>query len=350
VNWKRIVLILVGVAAIVGTFVFFLPKLASYSEVWDVVQTLSWPWIIALIAVTALNIATFAPPFMVALPGLRFWRALEMTQASTAISIAVPAGTAAGIAGSYGILRSWGFDGRAIARALTLVSLWNQFCNLLYPVLAIFLLTAYGEQAPFLATAAFIGVAALGVLIAGFVVLLLSDRLAYDIGEVARRFANWTLGKVRRGPVSWGGANFESFREEAGDLLKHRWLPLTLASLAGSLSAFLVLFTCLRALHVPASQVDFAEAFAAWAFVRLIGTIPITPGDIGIVEAGLTTALIAFGGNNAGVVAAVLVFRFLTMVPTLLLGLLTAATFRRHRGEVKEVPADAPPEPPTQIV
>ena len=90
----------------------------------------------------------------------------------------------------------------------------------------------------------------------------------------------------------------------------------------------------LRALGVPATQVNFEEAFAAWAFVRLIGTVPITPGDVGIVEFGLTTALIAFGGNNAGVVAAVLVFRFLTMVPTRLLGLLTAATWRRHRSGV----------------
>jgi hypothetical protein len=35
--------------------------------------------------------------------------------------------------------------------------------------------------------------------------------------------------------------------------------------------------------------------------------------------------LIAFGGNNAGVVAAVLVFRFMTIVPTLILGTVAAA-------------------------
>ena len=74
------------------------------------------------------------------------------------------------------------------------------------------------------------------------------------------------------------------------------------------------------------------EAFAAWALVRIIGSIPITPGGIGIIELGLTGALVGFGGNNASVVAAVLVYRFLTMVPTLVLGLIAAFTFAEGAG------------------
>ena len=49
------------------------------------------------------------------------------------------------------------------------------------------------------------------------------------------------------------------------------------------------------------------------------------------MELGLTGLLVGFGGSNAAVVAAVLVYRFLTLVPTLVLGLLAAATWRRHR-------------------
>ena len=45
----------------------------------------------------------------------------------------------------------------------------------------------------------------------------------------------------------------------------------------------------------------------------------------------MTGALVAFGGSNASVVAAVLTYRFLTVVPTLLLGLTAAFTFRRGR-------------------
>jgi uncharacterized membrane protein YbhN (UPF0104 family) len=82
---------------------------------------------------------------------------------------------------------------------------------------------------------------------------------------------------------------------------------------------------------VPSSQVSCVEAFASWALVRLLGSIPITPGGLGIIELGLTTALVGFGGGNAQVVTAVLVYRFLTIVPTLLLGLLAGATWKRHR-------------------
>src|SRR6187401_159565 len=115
---KRVLLGAAGLAVIVITFAFFLPKIADYRDVWDVVQTLSWQWIVALLVVTAVNIATFAPPWQVALPGLRFLRALEVTQASTALSIVFPAGIAAGMASSYAVLRTWGFKPRDIARAL----------------------------------------------------------------------------------------------------------------------------------------------------------------------------------------------------------------------------------------
>ena len=272
---------LVGAGLIVATFAYFLPTIANYGDVWRVVQQISWQWLVALAAVTVLNVLTFAPPWMVALPGLSFTRALEVTQASTAISIVIPAGVAAGAAAAYGMLRRWGFSAREVARAVTLTSLWNQLLNLSYPIVAVFLLTLAGDETALLATVAFVGVAVLGVVVAGLVLVLMSKSLAGDLGDVAARFANWALGKVRKGPVGWGGASFERFRADAGDLLARRWHALTLASLAGSLSVFLVLLVALRALDVTASEVSTVEAFAAWALVRMLATIPITPGGVG---------------------------------------------------------------------
>ena len=169
-----------------------------------------------------------------------------------------------------------------------------------------------------------------------------SKRLALDIGNVAARLANWALAKVRRGPVSWSGENFERFRADAGDFLERRWHLLTLTSLAGNLTVFLLLVVSLRAMGVHPSQVSLVEAFASWSFIRIIGTIPITPGGIGVIELGLTGMLVGFGGKNAAVVAAVLVYRFLTTVPTLLLGLAAAFTWRRQGRHAPE-PALAPP-------
>jgi len=331
---RRLALGAVGLGVVIATFVYFLPTIANYGEVWDVVKELSWSWVGALLVATALNLVTFAPPWMIALPGLSFLPAMQLTQAVTALSTVVPGGPAAGVAGAFGILHRWNFATRDVARAVTLTGLWNQLLNLSFPVVAVFLLTISGENTATLATAAFVGVAVLGVVVTGLVLVLVSDRLAHDIGEVAARFANWALGKVRRGPVRWSGASFERFRDDAGDLLTRRWQLLTLASLAGSLSVFGVLVVSLRAFGVTAAEVSLVEAFAAWALIRIIASIPITPGGIGVVELGLTGALVGFGGNNARVVAAVLVFRFLTVVPTLVLGLVAAATWRRGRRNV----------------
>ena len=252
-----------------------------------------------------------------------------MTQATTALALVVPGGAAVGVATTYGMLRRSGFAPSAVARSVTLVSLWNQLANLAYPILALFLLTMSGEETAVLATVAFVGVAILGVVVAALVLVLYSNRMAAEIGDLAARAATNVKGRFNREPVTWSGGSFERFRIDVVQILKRRWHLLTLATLAGSMTVFAVLLVSLRALQVPSSEVSFVEAFAAWSLARILGSIPITPGGIGIVELSLTAALIGFGGNNAGVVAAVLVFRFLTIVPTLALGMVAAAVWRR---------------------
>jgi putative heme transporter len=92
---------------------------------------------------------------------------------------------------------------------------------------------------------------------------------------------------------------------------------------------FVLFLVCLRVVDVSPNEVSAIEAFAAWSLARLLGSIPITPGGIGIVEVGLTTALVSFGANNAEAVAAVLVYRTLSIVPTLVLGLIAGIVWRR---------------------
>jgi uncharacterized protein (TIRG00374 family) len=342
-SWRRLVAIGVGIAVVAATFAYFLPQIASYPDVWDVVEGLSWQWIVALAAATVLNVATFAPPWMVALPGLAFRQALVMTQASTALSIVVPGGAAVGMAGSFAMLRSWGFAGAPVGRAVTLAGVWNQLANLTFPIVGLFILNIEGETHALLSTAAFVGVAVVGVVAAGLVLVLYSEGLARDIGEVTVRVVGWAKARLRRrAPVRFTPESFVGFRNETVDLLRRRWLALTLATLAGHLTVFLVLVVSLRALDVSAEEVSLGEAFAGWSLVRLLGAIPITPGGFGIIELGLTGALVAFGGTNAGVVAAVLVYRFLTVVPTLVLGLLAAATWRHHDPEAGGEAADPP--------
>ena len=213
---------------------------------------------------------------------------------------------------------------------VALFSVSNQFANLSYPVVAVFLLTAFGGESALLATAAFIGVAILAVAAAVFALVLVSGRMAREIGDLTAKAVSNVRRTFGRASVTWGGESFDAFRRDAADLLRRRWHVLVLATYAGSLTVFLLLLLSLRACDVPGADVSLVEAFAAWSLARLLGSVPITPGGIGIVELGLAGALVGFGGRNTGVVAAVLVYRFLTMAPTLVLGLLAATTLKRQ--------------------
>ena len=116
---------------------------------------------------------------------------------------------------------------------------------------------------------------------------------------------------------------------------------ITIATLVGHLTVFVLLLVCLRVTGVSSSEVTVTEAFAAWALVRILGALPLTPAGVGFVEVGLTGALVAFGASNAEAVAATLLYRALTVFPTLALGLLAAATWRTHHpGEAIGSPSD----------
>ena len=56
-----------GLAVVALVFTYFLPKIANYGQVWSVVSTLSWPWILALLAASALFILSDAPPWLTVL-------------------------------------------------------------------------------------------------------------------------------------------------------------------------------------------------------------------------------------------------------------------------------------------
>jgi uncharacterized protein (TIRG00374 family) len=321
----------VGIAVVVATFVFILPRIADYRDVWDVVKGLSWADIGLLAGATALNLATFAPPWMAALPGLRFRQAFVVTQASTASTYIAPAGVAVGMALSFGMLRGWGFAAAPVSLAVAVTGVWNQLAMLAFPTVGLALLAASGTPHAALDTIAFVGLAIFAVVVAGFAAGLSTATLARRVGDLAARIASWGLRLVRRKPVTWGGEAFVRFRNRTNSLLRRRWHVLTLATLAGHLTVYLVLLVALRVVGVSGDEVSAVEAFAAWSLVRLLGSIPITPGGLGVVELGLTATLVGFGGNQAEVVAAVLAYRVLTMVPTLLIGLLAGATWKRHR-------------------
>src|SRR5439155_19260699 len=102
----------------------------------------------------------------------------------------------------------------------------------------------------------------------------------------------------------------------------------------GHLGVYLVLVVTLLAVGINFHQVNVAESFAAFAIIRVLGGLPFTPGGIGPVEVGLSTALISFGGDEVRVVAAVIIFRFMSTLVPLVCGAITGAMWKRyHPGE-----------------
>jgi uncharacterized protein (TIRG00374 family) len=327
---KRLAIGGIGIAVLVGTFVFILPRIADYRSVWDVVKGLTWEQIGLLVLTTIANLATYAPPWMAALPGLGYRQATVLTLASTASTYIAPGGAAVGVGTSYAMLRGWGLKGRPVSIAVAVTGVWNQFALLGFPVVALAALTLQHEKNGLLQTVALIGLVVFVVAVAAFAAGLSTPALARKVGDLAARICNFFLRLVRRGPVEWDGEAFVRWRDDTVQLLERRWHVLTIATLAGQLTVFGVMLASLRVCGVTAAQVTFTEAFAGWSLARLLGSLPITPGGIGVVEVGLTGVLVGFGGNNADVVAAVLIYRFLTIVPTLVLGLIAGATWRRH--------------------
>jgi putative heme transporter len=328
---RRLLAAGVGLAVIIATFAFVLPQIADYRDVWQVVVDLSWSDVALLGGAALLNLLTFAPPWMAALPGLRFPQAFVVTQSSTASTYIAPGGIAVGMAISFAMLRAWGFPSSAVGLAVALTGVWNQLAMLAFPTIALGLVALTGDSHAALDTVAGIGMAILVVVVGGFAAGLSTPRLARWIGDRAARVASWSLRLIRRQPVSWDGEAFVGFRNRTNWLLRRRWHVLTLATLAGHLTVYLVLLVSLRSLDVTAGEVSAVEAFAAWSLVRLLGSIPITPGGLGVVELGLTTALVGFGGDQVEIVAAVLVYRVVTVLPTLVIGLVAGLTWKRYR-------------------
>ncbi len=52
----RIIATVASVLIIGGVFAFALPKIANYGDVWGVVKTLSWQWLVVLALATVLNL------------------------------------------------------------------------------------------------------------------------------------------------------------------------------------------------------------------------------------------------------------------------------------------------------
>jgi putative heme transporter len=135
---------------------------------------------------------------------------------------------------------------------------------------------------------------------------------------------------ARRPTPANAAGSLSTFRDQAGALIAARGWRITAATVANYLILWLVLLACLRGTGLSQAQVPWQTSLAAFAFIRLLTALPITPGGLGVTELGLVGILVTSAGSAASVqvTAAVLLYRAVTYLPPIPLGALACLTWR----------------------
>jgi len=329
---KRVVQALVSVALVVGIFVIAIPRIADYHDVWATIADLTPLELWSLVALMLLNLVTYWLANKAALPGLRLWQSAVVTQTTTSVANTVPAGGAVAVGLTYQILGSWGFTRSRISLYVLVTGVWNVFTKLALPLVSLGLLAITGQLTSALVIAALVGVLVLIVAVVLFGLLLWKKAFALRIGNGLGRVVSWVRRLIRRGPVTGWGEAAVRFRKQTIQLVAGRWPWLTGSTVFSHLALYLVLLFSLRDVGVSEHAVSWAQVLAVFAFGRLISALPITPGGLGVIELGYIGGLVAAGGDEPRVVAAVLLFRVLTYGVQIPLGGFTYLIWRAKRG------------------
>ena len=107
-----------------------------------------------------------------------------------------------------------------------------------------------------------------------------------------------------------------------------RRVVLFLAALAGQFLMATTLLACVRALGVPASDVDAFAVYRSFALLRVLSSFIPIPGGLGILDVGLLGVLTAGGVPRPTAIAALALYRGLTFVLPMFTGSLCAAGWR----------------------
>jgi len=327
---RRIISGLVSLLIVGGIFVFAVPKVADYSEVWKAFQSLTRLELAALVAAMIFNLFTYWWANMAALPGLQLSRAAVLTQTTTSVANTLPGGGAIAVGLTYTILKSWGFTGTNVALYVGVTGIWNIFIKLALPVISIVFLVVAGESGSAYVVAAVVGVVVLAVAVGLLTALFASERLAYRIGEAVGRAISFFLKLFRKPPKTGAGDRAVQFRQDTIGLVEGRWLRLTLTTILSQVALAFVLVLSLRSMGVSEQDVSTAQIFAVFAFSRLLSAVPVTPGGVGVIDLGYIGGLAAAApeAERAAVVAAVLMFRALTYGVQIPLGAFTYLIWR----------------------
>ena len=309
------------------------PGLLKSFSAWPQLLTINPGWFAVMVAVECASFACAWALLAVALR-TRQWFAIATAQlAGNAFSRIVPGGAAAGGALQYRMLTQGGFEAARVATAVTAASLISTATVFALPIFAVPTLLLGAPVPSGLAQAAWLGAGACLVFVVLGAVLLTRDRPLLALGGALDR----VVVALRRGRA---GRSHEALPQR---LLRQRdairrdlgedWWRALLAAAGNWGLDYLALLAALTAVGARPKP---SLVLLAYVAAVVLGMIPITPGGLGFVEAGLTATLALAGVSAANAVLATLAYRLVSYWLPILVGPVAywLHTRRTHRAAV----------------
>ena len=342
---RTVLRIAVSAAIVAAIFAFALPRFASYRSAWASMSAMAWPQALLVAAAAAGSMASSWIVICSVLPSVRLREAAVVNLGSSAVANTLPAGGALAMGVSWAMLSGWGISTADYALYTLVSGIWNVFARLALPVIALLVMVTVSRPGTGLITAAAAGLGLLCATTAGLGLLLRSESFALRAGCALWRVFAVGCQRVRRQPPPNVPGWLPGFRSRAAALLTARGWRITATTAAGNLTLWLVLLACLRGTGLSQAQAPWQTSLAAFAFVRLLTVLPITPGGLGITELGLVGILTASAGHRASaqVTAAVLLYRAVTYLPPIPLGALACLIWRHGPALIRISPRGAGP-------
>jgi uncharacterized protein (TIRG00374 family) len=321
---KKSVMVVVGGITIYLVF----PSLAAVFDAFPKLTSLDPIWFsFALL----LQVAHFVCTISLQRIALRTkaWFSVTTSQLSgNAISLIVPGGAAFGAATQFRMLAAAGNDPATAVAGLTTFSLLGIGGLLALPIFVLPAIVAGTPIANGLLHAALLGLAAF-VLFAGFGALVLTlDGPLRWAGRVVQSTRNRLKRKVE--PMTGLSDRLVFERNRIRDVLGRRWKAALLLSSGRLAFDFGTLLATIRATGVKPNP---SLVLLAYAVAGLLALIPITPGGLGIVEAGLSALLILAGVPGVDAVVATLAYRVISYWLPILVGPFAYFAFRARYGK-----------------
>jgi uncharacterized protein (TIRG00374 family) len=318
-------IIMLGGAAILLYLVA--PSVIDVFAAWPQLSRVSPGWFLVVLAGQTLSFGCLFVLQRMALRTDAWFPVVTSQLAGNAVSRIVPGGAAAGAALQFRMLAAAGVEATRAVSGLTAFALLQIASVLALPLLALPAIVAGAyvhrglAQSAILGGVAFVVVAGLGT------VVLRSDRPLAAVGRAVQATRNRV--HHRRPPQSGLPDRLLAERDAIRAVLGSRWPRVSLA-VSGKLG--FDFGSLLAALAAVGSQPRPSLVLLAFTASQVLGMIPITPGGLGFVEAGLTSTLTLAGVPAGEAVLATLVYRLASYWLPILAGLFAYGAFsRRYR-------------------